>query len=289
MASCNLLHHLQILQATFNVDKTRPTTSIKSTFSCFWSFAAAPSGEIAACVKWTHGVPVCVLCSLPSCLICSTSCLPVRDHEMVGEKHLLALSSRPGQCSWGGERWCFRVKGRWRGMSPWSIYILDFFHVIPASCILCPQEHQSVGVSSSVSKDKPAVSSVGFVHAFVASLSVIIVSELGDKTFFIAAIMAMRHARSTVLSGAIAALGLMTVMSTTLGYAVTIIPRVYTYYGSSLLFALFGLKMLRDGYKMSADEGQEELEEVTAELKRKEAEVCHVFQWTLPFFFFFFW
>ena len=36
---------------------------------------------------------------------------------------------------------------------------------------------------------------LGFIHAFVASLSVIIVSELGDKTFFIAAIMAMRLSR----------------------------------------------------------------------------------------------
>ena len=55
--------------------------------------------------------------------------------------------------------------------------------------------------------------SQGFIHAFVASLSVIIVSELGDKTFFIAAIMAMKHARSTVFAGAIAALGIMTLLS----------------------------------------------------------------------------
>ena len=34
-----------------------------------------------------------------------------------------------------------------------------------------------------------------FVHGFIATLSVIVVSELGDKTFFIAAIMAMRHPR----------------------------------------------------------------------------------------------
>ena len=53
----------------------------------------------------------------------------------------------------------------------------------------------------------------GFIHAFVASISVIIVSELGDKTFFIAAIMAMRHARTTVFFGAISALFLMTVLS----------------------------------------------------------------------------
>lgn len=52
-----------------------------------------------------------------------------------------------------------------------------------------------------------------FVQGFVASLSMIIVSELGDKTFFIAAIMAMRHPRALVFGGAISALILMTVLS----------------------------------------------------------------------------
>lgn len=36
-----------------------------------------------------------------------------------------------------------------------------------------------------------APSNLGFIHAFIASFSVIIVSEIGDKTFFIAAIMSM--------------------------------------------------------------------------------------------------
>jgi len=54
---------------------------------------------------------------------------------------------------------------------------------------------------------------LGFIHAFLASLSVIIVSELGDKTFFIAAILAMRNPRVTVFTGAMVALGLMTVLS----------------------------------------------------------------------------
>lgn len=36
-----------------------------------------------------------------------------------------------------------------------------------------------------------AASNLGFIHAFIASFSVIIVSEIGDKTFFIAAIMSM--------------------------------------------------------------------------------------------------
>ena len=46
-----------------------------------------------------------------------------------------------------------------------------------------------------------------FTHGFVASLSVIIVSEIGDKTFFIAAIMAMQHSRFMVCMGAILSLG----------------------------------------------------------------------------------
>ena len=52
-----------------------------------------------------------------------------------------------------------------------------------------------------------------FVHGFIASLSMIIVSELGDKTFFIAAIMSMRHSRTVVLAGALGALIAMTILS----------------------------------------------------------------------------
>jgi len=134
---------------------------------------------------------------------------------------------------------------------------------------------------ASAAKDTPNASLVdnnrkidyNFLHAFFASISVIIVSELGDKTFFIAAIMAMRHSRVVVFLGAIAALGLMTVLSVFLGYATTIIPRKYTFYISTALFALFGLKMLKEGYDMDPNEGQEELEEVSAELKKKEAEM----------------
>ncbi|CAB3363050.1 Hypothetical predicted protein [Cloeon dipterum] len=120
--------------------------------------------------------------------------------------------------------------------------------------------------------EAPLISDVGFIHAFVASLSVIIVSELGDKTFFIAAIMAMRHPRITVFAGAISALAFMTVLSAAFGWIVTVIPRIYTYYVSTALFALFGIKMLNEGCKMSPNEGQEELEEVQMDIRRREDE-----------------
>ncbi|XP_026201179.1 transmembrane protein 165 [Anabas testudineus] len=124
-----------------------------------------------------------------------------------------------------------------------------------------------------VSEDGSTKGNLGFIHAFVASISVIIVSELGDKTFFIAAIMAMRYNRLTVLTGAMLALGVMTCLSVLFGYATTIIPRIYTYYVSTALFAIFGVRMLREGLKMSPDEGQEELEEVQAEIKKKDEEL----------------
>lgn len=67
--------------------------------------------------------------------------------------------------------------------------------------------------SSSVSHGDHSDVNIGFIHALVASLAVIIISEIGDKTFFIAAIMAMTHSRLTVFAGAVAALGFMTVLS----------------------------------------------------------------------------
>lgn len=58
-----------------------------------------------------------------------------------------------------------------------------------------PQEPQLVDLKKDIalttSKPSENVSKLGFIHAFIASFSVIIVSEIGDKTFFIAAIMSM--------------------------------------------------------------------------------------------------
>ncbi|XP_054090454.1 uncharacterized protein DDB_G0287625 isoform X2 [Zeugodacus cucurbitae] len=113
----------------------------------------------------------------------------------------------------------------------------------------------------------------GFVDAFSASISVILFTELGDKTFFIAAIMAMRHPRLIVFAGAISALALMTVLSVVFGMAATIIPKVYTYYISTALFAIFGLKMIYEGYFMKDSDAQEELEEVQSTLRKREDEL----------------
>uniref|UniRef100_A0A0D3HLQ8 GDT1 family protein n=3 Tax=Oryza TaxID=4527 RepID=A0A0D3HLQ8_9ORYZ len=69
----------------------------------------------------------------------------------------------------------------------------------------------------------------GLFDALFASLSMILVSEIGDETFIIAALMAMRHPKSIVLSGALSALYVMTVLSTGLGRIVpNLISRKHT-------------------------------------------------------------
>ncbi|VDP04825.1 unnamed protein product [Soboliphyme baturini] len=114
-----------------------------------------------------------------------------------------------------------------------------------------------------------AKSSLGYWHAFVASISVIIVSELGDKTFFIAAILSMKHSRLIVFCGAMSALFLMTVLSSCFGWATQIIPRMYTFYFSTALFAFFGIKMLRDAYLMTDSDSMEEFEAAEVEVKKR--------------------
>ncbi|KAI9041373.1 UPF0016 domain protein [Aspergillus affinis] len=112
------------------------------------------------------------------------------------------------------------------------------------------------------------------LHSLLFSFTMIIVSEIGDKTFLVAALMAMRHPRLLVFSAAFAALIGMTVLSAVLGHAVpTLIPKSFTKILAAVLFFVFGLKMLKEGREMSPDEGVgEEMKEVEMELEEKEQE-----------------
>jgi putative Ca2+/H+ antiporter (TMEM165/GDT1 family) len=113
-----------------------------------------------------------------------------------------------------------------------------------------------------------------FWAAFVNSVAMILVTELGDKTFFIAAILAMRHDRTIIFAGAIGALAVMTVLSAAIGFALpTVLPRQYTHYAATALFIYFGIRLLVDAKDLySKGEGlgpSDELEEVEQSLKEK--------------------
>lgn len=111
--------------------------------------------------------------------------------------------------------------------------------------------------------------------AFTAGLLLITVSELGDKTFFIAAILAMRHSRKLIFIGVTAALAAMTILSVLVGQAVSLLPKLYVYYAEIVLFVAFGLKLLYEASIMPAKGDCEEAEEALEVVNKAEAKIRH--------------
>lgn len=107
----------------------------------------------------------------------------------------------------------------------------------------------------------------GFWKAFTSSLAMIIATEIGDKTFFIAAVLSMKHSRSAVFVGAILALIVMTILSTAMGLILpNIMPRKYTHILGGLLFLYFGSKLIYESQQMEEGRVSDELEEVEESL-----------------------
>lgn len=110
--------------------------------------------------------------------------------------------------------------------------------------------------------------------AFTAALLLITVSELGDKTFFIAVILAMHHPRRLVFTGVTAALAAMTIISVLFGQVVSLLPKIYIHYAELALFVAFGIKLLYDASKMSsAGSDPEVVEEAEAAVKKADLEL----------------
>ena len=114
-----------------------------------------------------------------------------------------------------------------------------------------------------------------FLSALWRSFIIMVFIEIGDRTFFIAAIMSAKHSRFIVWMGASAALAFMTVVSTLLGVAAPLlVPRSVTHWVAVVLFFYFGItltwKALRMPGKIWGGEENEELGEVEEELQEKE-------------------
>lgn len=109
-------------------------------------------------------------------------------------------------------------------------------------------------------------------HSFSLSFIMILFSEVGDKTFLIAALMAMKHPRLQVFSAALSSLIVMSILSALIGNAVpTLIPKKFTALLAAGLFVIFGIRMIREGLSMEKGTAsvQAELSEVEAELQEK--------------------
>jgi putative Ca2+/H+ antiporter (TMEM165/GDT1 family) len=110
----------------------------------------------------------------------------------------------------------------------------------------------------------------GFLPAFVNGITMIIATELGDKTFWLAALMSMRYSRVAVFGGSIGALIVMTILSVGIGVAVpALLPKQYTHYAAAGLFAYFGIRLLHEAYNMDPTQTNEELVEAEEQLADK--------------------
>jgi len=127
------------------------------------------------------------------------------------------------------------------------------------------QKLQEAASSDNFAQNSPRL------NAFLLSYSMIIVSELGDKTFFIAAILSMKHSATVVFLGAIAALAVMTVLASGLGVLLpSMISQTVTHWICVVLFFVFGVKLIYDGYSSDGSGAQDEMQEVIEEIGMSE-------------------
>ncbi|KDD73744.1 hypothetical protein H632_c1876p1, partial [Helicosporidium sp. ATCC 50920] len=107
-----------------------------------------------------------------------------------------------------------------------------------------------------------------FLEGFLKSWGVILASEIGDKTFLIAAVMAMRNSRRQVFAGAIASLAVMTALSAAMGWAApNLVSPKYTHYAATALFFVFAARLLWESARGQSPDGDAELEAVERELR----------------------
>ena len=107
--------------------------------------------------------------------------------------------------------------------------------------------------------------------AFGSSFTAITLAELGDKTFFMALILAARHRARWVFVGAFSALAAVTLISLALGYGLReLLPAALVPWLAAVLFLGFGLKLLIDAHSMGSGAADDEAQD--AEVAVNEAE-----------------
>lgn len=148
-----------------------------------------------------------------------------------------------------------------------------------ASCVFLFTQPAAAAELLTAINDKAPDS--GFLQAFL----LILVSELGDKTFFIAGLLAAKYGRFISFTGSLGALSVMTIISTVLGQLFHAVPSSLTQgipfddYIAIAAFTYFGIKTLYDASQLEGDdnagileeqaEAEKTVEELTADQKRK--------------------
>jgi putative Ca2+/H+ antiporter (TMEM165/GDT1 family) len=108
-----------------------------------------------------------------------------------------------------------------------------------------------------------------FVAGLTSSFVLVLASEIGDKTFFISALLSMKYSRALVLIGTMLALGSMTVMSVVIGQVFHALPASlnstipFDDYAAAALLLWFGFQSIRDGLAMNSGGDDGELRDAT--------------------------
>lgn len=117
--------------------------------------------------------------------------------------------------------------------------------------------------------------SSSFLSGLAASFLLVLASEIGDKTFFISALLSMKYSRVLVLVGTMLALASMTVISVGIGQIFHALPSSlnssipFDDYAAVALLLWFGWQNIRDGLAMSNDD-DEELQDAREVVNEKE-------------------
>jgi len=128
----------------------------------------------------------------------------------------------------------------------------------------------------------PPLSSDPSLAAFGSSLTAITLAELGDKTFFMALILAVRHRARWVFIGSFAALTAVTLISLALGYGLReLLPQSLVPWLAALLFLSFGIKLLIDAQGMAANAATEEKEEAEQAINTAESSKAFNTAWAV--------
>ena len=107
-------------------------------------------------------------------------------------------------------------------------------------------------------------------------------AELGDKTFFMALILAVRHRARWVFIGSFAALTAVTLISLALGYGLReLLPQSLVPWLAAVLFLSFGIKLLIDAQGMAANAATEEKEEAEQAINTAESSKAFNTAWAV--------
>lgn len=137
----------------------------------------------------------------------------------------------------------------------------------------CVQLHKEIKNSEEkliLANKNQKVKTYSDIAEFITATGTIFVSGIGDKSFFITAVMATKYSKLFVFISAVSSLTLMGYISVQMG--LTLPNYVSSYWidiTAVIIFIVIGLKMIIDGSKMNDKNEKDKLEEVSREIDKE--------------------